>query len=71
MLETESKERQSQSPGRGKKIAKALATSSGMVSQVATRITKTNSAYIEKVKSIHMKAQLDYPSDQVEAIDAE
>lgn len=56
MLETEAKERQRQSPGRGKKVAKELATSSGKASQIAARITKTNSAYVEKVKSINRKA---------------
>jgi hypothetical protein len=47
MLESEAKERQRQSPGRGKKVAKELATSSGKASQIAARITKTNSAYVE------------------------
>ncbi len=45
MLETEAKERQRQSLGRGKKVAKELATPSGKASQIAARITKTNSAY--------------------------
>ena len=56
MLETEAKERQRQSPGRGKKVAKELATLSGKASQIAARITKTNSAYVEKVKAINKKA---------------
>lgn len=56
MLEAEAKERQRQSPGRGKKVAKELATSSGKASQIAARITKTNSAYVEKVKAINKKA---------------
>ena len=56
MLEAEAKERQRQSPGRGKKVAKELATSSGKASQIAARITKTNSAYVEKVKAINRKA---------------
>ena len=56
MLESEAKERQRQSPGRGKKVAKELATSSGKASQIAARITRTNSAYVEKVKAISKKA---------------
>jgi site-specific DNA-methyltransferase (adenine-specific) len=56
MLEAEAKERQRQSPGRGKKVAKKLATSSGKASQIAARITKTNSAYVEKVKAVSRKA---------------
>jgi site-specific DNA-methyltransferase (adenine-specific) len=56
MLEAEAKDRQRQSPGRGKKVAKELATSSGKASQIAARITKTNSAYVEKVKAINKKA---------------
>jgi site-specific DNA-methyltransferase (adenine-specific) len=56
MLEAEAKERQRQSPGRGKKGAKKLATSSGKASQIAARITKANSAYVEKVKAINRKA---------------
>lgn len=56
MLEAEAKERQRQSPGRGKKVANKLATSSGKASQIAARITKTNSDYVEKVKAISKKA---------------
>lgn len=56
MLETEAKERQRQSPGRGRKVASELATFSGKASQIAARITKTNSAYVEKVKAINKKA---------------
>lgn len=56
MLETEAKERQRQSPGRGKKVARDLATSSGKASQIAAKIAKTNSAYVEKVKAINRVA---------------
>ncbi len=57
MLEVEAKERQRRSPGRGKKLAKPLATlSSGKSSQFAAKIAKSNSAYVEKVKSISKKA---------------
>lgn len=58
MLEAEAKERQRQSKGRGKKVANNLATSptAGKASQIAARITKANSAYVEKVKAISQKA---------------
>lgn len=58
MLEAEAKERQRLSKGRGKKVASKLATSSttGKASQIAARITKANSAYVEKVKAISQKA---------------
>ena len=56
MLEAEAKERQRQSPGRGKKGAKELATIPGKSSQFAARIAKANSAYVEKVKAISKKA---------------
>jgi len=56
MLEAEAKDRQRQSPGRGKKGANKLATSSGKASQFAARIAKANSAYVEKVKAISKKA---------------
>jgi site-specific DNA-methyltransferase (adenine-specific) len=62
MLELEAKERQRKSQGRGKKVASELATltgsnnSTGKSSQIAAKITKTNSAYVEKVKSINKKA---------------
>lgn len=58
MLEKEAKERQRLSPGRGKKVTKKLVASSanGRASQVAAQITKTNSAYIEAVKSIRKQA---------------
>jgi hypothetical protein len=58
LLEAEAKERQRLSLGRGKKGVKKLGTSStnGRASQVAARITKTNSAYIEAVKSIQREA---------------
>jgi hypothetical protein len=58
LLETEAKERQRLSPGRGKKGTKNLVTSSpnGRASQVAARLMKTNSAYVEAVKSIQRGA---------------
>jgi len=58
LLEAEAKERQRLSLGRGKKGVKKLGTSSanGRASQVAARITKTNSAYIEAVKSLTTSA---------------
>ena len=58
MLEAEAKARQRQSPGRGKKVANKLATSSttGKASLIAARITKANSAYVEKVKAISQQA---------------
>ena len=59
LLETEAKERQRLSAGRGKKGANQLATSSngtGKASQIAARLTKTNSAYVEAVKSIKKQA---------------
>ena len=56
MLEAEAKDRQRLSPGRGRKVANKLATSSGKASQFAARIAKTNSAYVENVKSINRKA---------------
>ena len=54
LLEKEAHERKRQSPGRGKKIAKKLATFSenGKASVVAARIAKTNSSYVELVKAI-------------------
>ena len=56
MLEDEAKDRQRLSPGRGKKAANKLATSSGKASQVAARIAKANSAYVERLKSVSKKA---------------
>ena len=56
MLEADAKERQRKSLGRGKKVASELATPSGKASQFAARITKTNSAYVEKVKAINKRA---------------
>jgi len=58
LLEAEAKERQRLSLGRGKKGVKKLGTSSGngRASQVAARITKTNSAYVEAVKSLKTTA---------------
>lgn len=59
LLEEEAKERQRLSTGRGKKVAKKLATSTakrGKSSQIAAKLTGTNSAYVEQVKSISRKA---------------
>ena len=56
MLEQEAKDRQRLSQGRGKKVAKSLATSSGKASIAAARIAKTNSTYVEAVKSISKAA---------------
>lgn len=59
LLEQEAKERQRLSKGRGKKVAKELATSTagrGKSSQVAAKLTGTNSAYVEQVKGISRKA---------------
>ena len=56
LLEAEAKDRQRRSPGRGKKVASELATSSGKASQTAARITGANSAYVERVKAVSKKA---------------
>lgn len=56
LLEAEAKDRQRRSPGRGRKVANDLATSSGKASQTAARITAANSAYVERVKAISKKA---------------
>ena len=60
LLEKEAKDRQRLSDGRGKKVAKKLATFSpngeGKSSQVAARLTKTNSAYVESVKAVKKRA---------------
>jgi hypothetical protein len=58
LLEKEAKERQRLSRGRGKTAAKKLATLSapGKASQIAARLTKTNSAYIESVKAVSQQA---------------
>lgn len=55
LLEEEAKERQRLSTGRGKKVAKELATSRadrGKSSQIAAKLTGTNSAYVELAKSV-------------------
>lgn len=52
LLEKEAKDRQRLSPGRGKKVANSLATLSGKASQIAAQISKSNSAYVEKIKAI-------------------
>jgi DNA modification methylase len=56
LLEQEAKERQRLSKGRGKKVAKSCATLSGKASAVAARIAKTNSTYVEAVKSVSKSA---------------
>jgi DNA modification methylase len=56
MLEKEAKDRQRLSQGRGEKVAKSLATSSGKASIAAARIAKTNSTYVETVKAISKAA---------------
>ncbi|QDV30337.1 DNA adenine methyltransferase YhdJ [Planctopirus ephydatiae] len=59
MLEAEAKERQRLSTGRGKRSPIRLATSTakrGKASQIAAKLTGTNSAYVEQVKSISRKA---------------
>jgi len=56
LLEREAKSRQRR--GRGRRVAKDLATFSGngKASQIAARIAKTNSAYVEAVKAISKSA---------------
>ncbi len=60
LLEKEAKQRQRLSPGRGAKVAKKLAgfskNGSGKSSQIAARLTKTNSAYVEAIKGISRNA---------------
>jgi DNA modification methylase len=58
LLEREAKERQKLSRGRGKKVRKNLRTFSanGRASQIAARMTKTNSAYVQAVKAISKTA---------------
>jgi len=58
LLEKEAKERQRLGQGRGKKVAKVQATSSGQgkASQLAARLTKTNSTYVEAVKAVQKQA---------------
>ena len=58
MLEEEAKQRQRLSAGRGKKGANKSATFSetGKASQIAATITRTNSSYVEKMKSINRAA---------------
>ena len=53
MLEREAKERQRLSKGRGKKVGKKVPThSGGKATEVAARITKTNSKYVAIVKNL-------------------
>ncbi len=58
LLEQEAKDRQRLSRGRGKKLDKNLATFSknGKASSVAAHLTKSNSTYVEVVKSINKAA---------------
>jgi DNA modification methylase len=58
LLEEEAKQRQRLSNGRGKKVAKDLATFSGngKATKAAAQIARTNSAYVETVKSLAEKA---------------
>lgn len=60
MLELEAKQRQRLSPGRGKKVARELATYSDSknckATQVAAKLTGTNSRYVEIAKSIQQRA---------------
>jgi DNA modification methylase len=56
MLEKEAKERQRISNGRGKKVAHSGANENGKASEIAARITKASSRYIESAKSIGAKA---------------
>jgi hypothetical protein len=58
LLEPEAKERQRRSQGRGEKGAKQCATSSGngKASEVAVRLTRSNSRYVETVKAIQASA---------------
>ena len=56
LREQEAKERQRLSTGRGKKVAKSLATTRGKASQIAAKLAGTNSAYVEQVKGISRKA---------------
>jgi hypothetical protein len=58
LLENEAKDRQRQSQGRGKKVAHECATFPGnaKASQVAARLTKSNSRYVEAVKAIRKSA---------------
>ena len=57
LLEKEAKHRQRRSEGRGKKVAKKLATLyGGKATSIAARMARTNSAYVEAVKSIGKQA---------------
>ena len=67
MLEAEAKDRQRKSPGRGKKVDNKLATFSGKASQIAAKIVRTNSAYVEKVKAICKKAPGDHSRSEIGA----
>jgi hypothetical protein len=58
LLEAEAKERQRRSPGRGKKVTHDYATFSGngKAAEVAARIAKAGSRYVETLKSVHKAA---------------
>jgi len=58
LLETEAKERQRKSPGRGKKVERKLPafSSNGKASTIAARLTKTNENYVKAVKAISSMA---------------
>ncbi len=58
MLEEEAKDRQRLGQGRGKRVTNSSATLSGQgkASEIAARLTKTNSTYVEAVKSINKSA---------------
>jgi hypothetical protein len=56
LLESEAKERQRRSQGRGKKVAKKCATYSGKASEAAARLARSNSRYVEVAKAIQASA---------------
>jgi len=58
MLEEEARTRQRLGQGRGKRVAKSSATLSGQgkASEVAARLTKTNTTYVEALKAISKSA---------------
>lgn len=56
LLEKEAKDRQLQGKTLANKLAKVGTNGHGKASQVAARLTKTNSAYVEAVKSIKNQA---------------
>ena len=58
MLETEAKQRQRLSSGRGKKVGKNRPTfsSNGKAAEVAARLTKTNENYVKAIKAVGVTA---------------